>query len=327
MAQKVLSENVRREKLSRSYENIIKTMDKRFRIPDTVCRFHKPPYSDFDFADTKTQASNTTKFPLASISKLFTAIAILQLVDENALSLNDSVCKFFPNLPPSWEKIKIRHLITHTSGIALSGGEAAHRKEYLNTLGSRPLNFEPGERMEYNNPAYILLGWIIEKQRSEPLREVFGERIFRPLEMNDTSIPEESFVDYIQGYTEKKNELSQVERKLDFQTMGGTAGVVSTVEDLSKFAEALCQGKLLSPKSYSEFFQPHLLNSNKPAGTASCWRIEKGYASRVYQKNGNISSHSSWLAIDPKEKSYLIILSNKGGIKFDDTSRQFFNSH
>ena len=269
-------------------------------------------------------ATSHTVFPLASVSKVFTSCSILLLAEEHKLSLKDSIRAYFEHLPPQFEQISLLNLVTHTSGLALSGGDAQHRSEYLSNLGNAGLRFRPGERMEYNNPAYILLGWIAEKVSSQPLAQLMRTQIFQPTNMNDTAIPANGFDGYEKGHRWSHEKLVPASVNLEFQTMGGTGGLVSSLADLAKFASALLDAQILSRSSLSRMFEPMMLNSGHPSGTSFCWRLGQHYSSRVYEKNGNIEGFSSWLALDPGRKSFLILLTDLGGLKMEELSRELF---
>ncbi|MBX9573116.1 MAG: beta-lactamase family protein [Candidatus Obscuribacterales bacterium] len=303
------------------YQLILKRFQKRFRVPVLSAVFSDGnkslPYCD--------GATEQTVFPLASVTKVFTATYMLILAERHKLSLKDSICKYFEQLPDSFEKISLLNLITHTSGLALSGGNAQHRAAYLSSLSNRGLRFIPGEKMEYNNPAYVLLGWIAEKITGQSLSEGVDREIFQPLDMKNTSFPKNGFTAYEPGYKRIKNQLVPASTDLEFQTMGGTAGAVSCVSDMTLFASGLLSNKLLDTSSLSRMFEPMTLNSGRLSGTAFCWQIGKDYESKVFHKNGNIEGFSTWFAIDPINKASLVVLSNLGGLSFEDISREAFN--
>lgn len=263
-------------------------------------------------------------FPIASLTKLFTSFAILQLAQAHHLELADSIRKYLRSLPAHWDEISLRQLITHTSGIALSGGNAQDRVSYLRSLGSAKFRFRPGEKMEYNNPAYVLLGWAIEEISGSTLNSFFEKNIFQPLQMSHSFIPDERFTDFVEGSKRIEGKVQGKDYQPPFNAMGGTGGLVSSLSDLEKFADALCAEKLLSKASYTEYFRPNNLISGKIAGTAFCWQIGKEYKKLTFEKHGNIEGYSSWIAISPKNKSFLIILSNLTDLKFHDLSSRVF---
>ncbi len=302
------------------FQHVISNYQKRLRIPVITAVFGrgKDQYVFYGGAD------ETTLFPLASVSKVFTATLLLLLAEKHKIDLKDSIRKYFDQLPDSFENVKILNLVTHTGGLALSGGNAQHRAAYLCSLGSAGLRFPPGEQMEYNNPAYVLLGWIVEKITEQNFADSLVSEICQPLKLKNTFVPNNGFVDYQSGHKFDKNRLVPASAALEFQTMGGTAGLVSCASDLGLFASALLSGKLLSAISLAKMFEPIMLNSRRPAGTAFCWEIAQGYGSRLYKKNGNIEGFSTWLAVVPSKQTYFAVLGNLGGVNYEQCNGQIF---
>lgn len=302
------------------FQKILSHFQKRWRIPSLFAEYgnleKRILYSS--------NVGEESIFPLASISKVITATQILLLAERHKLKLSDSICKYFDQFPESFQKITLNSLITHTSGLALSGGDAQNRATYIKSLAYAGLRFSPGERFEYNNPAYVLLGWIIERVSGKSLSACFEENIFAPLGMNHTSIPNNGFADYPEGHRWDKTKLVSASSKLEFQTMGGTGGVVSCTSDLAQFSKALLTNKVLNKDSLAIMFDATQLDSGRLSDSAFCWRLGKDYAGRVYNKNGNFEGFSTWLAVDPSKKSYLIALCNLGGVSFEDCSREVF---
>ncbi len=146
-------------------------------------------------------ATSASLYEIGSLTKQFTAAAIMLLAEEEKLALSDSVLKYFPGAPPSWKPITIRHLLNHTSGIRnhvavpgyldvfttnLSGVTQPRRDELLRMFFQLPLEFEPGKTWAYDNTGYYLLGIIVEEVSGESLWQFFNNRIFDPLEMTAT---------------------------------------------------------------------------------------------------------------------------------------------
>src|SRR5262249_14390446 len=137
-----------------------------------------------------------TKFRLGSITKQFTAMALMILAEGGKLGIDDPVSKHLENAPPAWDKITIRHLLTHTSGIPSYTGFPqmmsrtvrlpASVDEIIATFRDKSLEFEPGEKFTYSNSGYIVLGKIIERASGQDYASFVRQNIFQPLEMNDT---------------------------------------------------------------------------------------------------------------------------------------------
>src|ERR1700683_3901212 len=139
--------------------------------------------------------SPTTKFRLGSITKQFTAASILLLEERGKLNIDDPVKKYMPDAPSAWDKITIYNLLTHTSGIPsftsfpdYESTEATSTtpKELVARFRDKPLNFQPGEKWEYSNSGYVLLGYLLEKVSGQSYKDCLQENIFKPLGMNDS---------------------------------------------------------------------------------------------------------------------------------------------
>ena len=142
-------------------------------------------------------ATENTVYQLASVTKTFTATAIMMLVEEGKLGLDDKITARLPDLPAAWEEVTVRHLLNHTSGIksytSVRDFFKTARKDYaqreiLDLVAKEPLEFAPGEKWNYSNTGYFLLGMLIEKVTGKPYGEVLDERIFKPLGMTHTRV-------------------------------------------------------------------------------------------------------------------------------------------
>jgi CubicO group peptidase (beta-lactamase class C family) len=206
-----------------------------------------------------------TKFNLGSMNKMFTAVAIAQLVEQGKLSFDDPVGKILPDYPNKEvaEKVKIHHLLTHTSGLAdyftqqffeTSKDRFKAVKDYLPLFVDKPLLFQPGERMSYSNAGFMLLGAIIEKVSGQDYFSYVREHIYKPAGMNDTDAFEldRDTPNLAIGYTNENEEGRfipgpRANNLFRHVVKGGPAGGgFSTAPDLLKFANALLGHKLLS---------------------------------------------------------------------------------
>ena len=210
-------------------------------------------------ADEANRIRNTTdtQFCIGSMNKMFTAVAILQLVGAGKLALDKSIVTYWPDYPNRdlAARVTIRELLNHTGGTGdiFTPEYEANRQEtrtladYIKLFGTRPVAFEPGTRMEYSNYGFILLGRIIELVSREPYQKYIQEHVFLRAGMLQTDSRPES--DHVSGraigYTHGSNGLTP---NTDTMPWSGTSagGGYSTVRDLLLFAEALQSGKLLS---------------------------------------------------------------------------------
>ena len=206
----------------------------------------------------------TTRFRIGSMNKMFTAVAVLQLVQQGKLALGDTVGKILTDYPNQdlASKVTIHELLTHTGGTGdIFGPEfAAHQhelktlKDYVALYGKRGPKFEPGSRWDYSNYGFVLLGVIIEKASGQNYYDYVDEHIFKPAGMISTgSLPEEQNVpDRSVGYTKRDRNAPLAPNTDTLPYRGSSAGGgYSTVEDLLRFATALTSLKLLDAERYA----------------------------------------------------------------------------
>jgi D-alanyl-D-alanine carboxypeptidase len=217
----------------------------------------------YGMADRDKKIPNTlsTKFRIGSMNKMFTATAVLQLVQAGKINLNDPLGKYLTDYPNKElaSKVTIHHLLTHTGGTGDFFGPEfdKHRLElrtlqdYVKLYGERGLAFEPGSRWAYSNYGFLLLGLIIQKASGQEYYDYVREHIFKPAGMNSTdSLPEDQAVPGRSvGYT-KMNGTKERSPNVDTLPYRGTSagGGYSTVEDFLAFANALESHKLLDAK-------------------------------------------------------------------------------
>lgn len=234
-----------------------------------IAKDDKPIFSKaYGYADAEKKAANNvdTRFNLGSINKLFTRIAIGQLVRQGKLSYEDKLIKILPDYPnrDAAAKITIGHLINMTSGVgdffnekfdAVDKKTLRSNKDYLPLFGGDPLEFEPGTKNRYSNGGYLVLGLVIEKISGKSYYDFVRENIFKPADMINTdsyaldALPANTAIGYLpkNGDSHQRNESMQPAR-------GSSAGGgYSTADDLLKFSNALRSKKLLIPDDKGEF--------------------------------------------------------------------------
>ncbi|MBL7698745.1 MAG: serine hydrolase [Chitinophagaceae bacterium] len=230
-------------------------------------------YADID---KKVKVTPETQFRIGSITKQFIATAILKLQEAGKISVNDKLSKFFPDFPRGNE-VTIHHLLTHTSGIHSFTNKDSFlndvvkpitNEQLLNYFKNDPYDFNPGERYQYNNSGYFLLGYIIEKITGDNYGAYLKKEIFDPLGMTHTGVhsPRVKLAHEALGY-EKSGD--GYKRALDWNMdwAGGAGSLYSTVGDLYKWNEALFNNKVLKPESLKAAFTPVVLNNgSQPPG-------------------------------------------------------------
>ncbi|MFD2823543.1 serine hydrolase [Lacinutrix iliipiscaria] len=219
----------------------------------------------FGFAHMEWDISNQTdtKFQIASLTKSFTAMLIMQLVAENKLDLNLPISTYLPDYPKeNGNLITIHHLLTHSSGL---GRDASDDKKYnqpkdmVNQFANAPLQFQPGEHFKYSNSGYTLLGYIIETISKKPYEEVLKEKIFTPLKMNNSGyfrhqpLIKKMAAGYVKGFGDFFNTIGS-----DESSAYAAGAIYSTVEDLFLWDQALST-EILLPKKYMDLmFEKHI---------------------------------------------------------------------
>jgi CubicO group peptidase (beta-lactamase class C family) len=220
---------------------------------------------------------------LGSISKQFTAVGILQLVEDGKIALDDPVTKFFPDYPESGKRITIEHLLTHTSGIPsytskpgflATAGKDISVQAMVDSFKNDPLEFEPGTAYKYNNSGYFLLGAIIEKVSGETYAKFVEKRLFTPLGMKDSSYEgyERSQQVRAAGYTQSASGFEPSIR-INMTQPYAAGALTSTVDDLAKWDAAINAGKLLKAEHWKRAFTPYKLKNAQDTnyGLAGLW--------------------------------------------------------
>ena len=227
----------------------------------------------FGLADREKNKAATldTQFRLGSMNKMFTSVAILQLVQKGKLDLNAPLGKYLKDYPNQnvASKVTIQHLLTHTGGTGDIFGPEFNRKrlelktlsDYVTLYGNREPEFEPGSQFRYSNYGYLLLGAIIEAVAGQSYYDYVRENIFKPAGMNRTdSLPETEVVsDRAVGYMRRDGKLVPNTDTLPWRGTSAGGGY-STVRDLHKFATALLNGTLLKKETLAEATRPHKNN-------------------------------------------------------------------
>ena len=277
-----------------------------------------------------------TKFRLGSITKQFTATAILQLEEQGKLSLADLISNYLPECPDAWKTITIHQLMNHTSGIPSYTGfpefsSPKMRRIPLSPLEiamlskDKPLDFQPGEGWKYNNTGYILLGHIIEKASGEKYDAYLKSHIFVPLQMNDSGYDWTLPVLKRRASGYRYNPQQKSYENADFLDMSlpyAAGSLYSTVRDLYVWDRALTSGKLLKKESFERMFTPG--RSNYGFG----WMIDKSNGHTRIGHNGGINGFSTVITRYPDEDAVVIVLSNvengdAGGVSSRLTSALF----
>jgi len=261
--------------------------------------------------------SPATKFRLGSVTKQFTAAAILLLEERGKLKTDDPVKKFMSDAPTAWEKITVYHLLTHTSGIPnfTSFPDYPSQKPFAATpeklvarFRDKPLDFQPGEKWSYSNSGYILLGYVLEKASGESYEKFLQENIFGPLGMKDSGYDSNSAIILrrASGYGPGKD--GPMNAEFIHMSIPFSAGALySTTEDLLRWEQGLFAGKLLSPASLAKMTTP--FKDEYACGVG----VRTVNGRRVIDHGGGIEGFNTFLAYYPDDKLTVVALSNLNG--------------
>ncbi|RAW02255.1 serine hydrolase [Pseudochryseolinea flava] len=268
----------------------------------------------FCMADRENQRTFLTSTPsyIGSLSKSFTAMAIMILKDKGKLEYDMPIRKYFPDLPPCTQSITILHLLHHTSGLAVFDDfpDMTEQDVFKILCQQQTLRFTPGEKFEYCNAGYTLLGMLIAKLSVSTLHEFFQDYIFRPLQMNRTSLNE----------IQKRNTFRAVGYDVygtenNYDTfIGGSASIISTADDLFKWDQALYNDKLVKPSTLKDAFEPssHVLHDDvygdKSYGFG--WWIGEFHGERSFFHDGAFGGFRAYLERFPASKNTIIHISN-----------------
>lgn len=266
----------------------------------------------------RAQITPDTVFRIASMTKQFTAVAILMLMEQGRLSLDDGVAKYLPDYPEG-RRITIRHLLTHTSGIwdyvRLEEIRRGMRRdvsvdELIDLFKDKPLAFEPGERKAYSNSGYTLLGVIIEKVSGRSYAEFLQKNIFEPAGMHSstTDTHDKIIPHRAAGYVRRNSELCNAPF-ISMTEPFANGNIVSSVNDLFRWNEALFHG-LIEPETLKLALTPTTLNDGSVTDSACGFGISQIRGRKAVIHGGKIHGFGGYGLMVPTERLYVVWLSN-----------------
>ncbi len=218
-------------------------------------------------------ASAKTIYQSGSVGKQFAATAVMMLVEEGKLALDDRISKYLPDAPASWKDITLRHLLSHTSGIPEYTETVDLRKDYTEDelyrfLAAPTLDFAPGEKWSYSNAGYVLVGILIRKATGRFYGDVLHDRIFAPLGMETARVISEADIvpSRSAGYRLVDGALKNQEWVAPMLNTTADGALYLTVLDMAKWDAALYTERLLKRSSLQAMWTPARLNDGQPAG-------------------------------------------------------------
>ena len=285
----------------------------------------------YGMANVELQVPVTTEtlFQSGSVGKQFTAAAVMLLVEDGKLSLDDPITKIFPDAPWRWHSITIRHLLTHTSGIPdyeyditgiadyVADNLIDLRKDYtedqlVKLAFGLKLEFEPGTRFNYSNTGYVLLGCIIHKVSGQFYGDLLRDRVFRPIGMQSTRIiSEEDIIPHrAAGYRLVKGELKNQEWVSPSLNTTADGSLYFSIHDMIAWDKAIRDKSLLKQESWAKVYTPVTLTSGKTYPYGFGWCIDEDRGQLQYHHGGAWVGFRTYISRYIEDDLTVIVLVN-----------------
>jgi CubicO group peptidase (beta-lactamase class C family) len=279
----------------------------------------------YGLADEDSQAPNMpqTRFRIGSLTKQFTAMAILILQERGKLSAQDHLCQYIDACPVAWRDLTLRHLLTHTSGIpdymslaSFSGlsESPATPQQLIARFKDLPLAFAPGARWSYSNSNYVLLGSVVERASGVSWASFLRQNVFDPLRMSATGYDDSKphLPDHATGYLKPHLQSGYV----DMTEAYAAGGLYSTVEDLQRWDRALQNGHLVSRATLDAMLRPSVVCADGSCGLPPGegygygWFIGADVGHPLISHSGRVDGFVSFNGFYPQDGIDVIVLSN-----------------
>jgi len=262
-----------------------------------------------------------TNFRLASITKQFTAMSILMLIERGEINFNTTLKEIFPDFPEYGSKINIKHLLQHTSGL-IDYEDLIHDSVTVQLKDKDVLDliiltdstyYEPGSKHQYSNSGYALLALTVEKISGKPFRDFLHNNIFKPLEM-ETTIAFENNINEVSnrayGYTITENGIDLTDQSITSAVLGD-GGIYSSLNDLFKWDQALYTESLIDEKYLIESWTPGITSNGTEIPYGYGWHVEKRYNSDVVYHTGSTRGFRNINYRIPGKHFTIVILTNR----------------
>lgn len=279
------------------------------------------------FSDARGMANVEHQVPLnpdsvmriGSISKQFTAAAIMMLVEQNKLALTDDIHQYVANFPTEGNRVTIEHLLTHTSGIANYTNDLtimyrdalipATLNQVLERAAKHPMLFKPGEKMVYSNTGYVLLGKIIEVVSGRSYKQFVEQEIFAKLGMKNSYYGGPQLIpNRASGYKTAGTLVNA--GHIDMTWPHAAGALLSTTGDLNIWFNALVSGKLISQASFEKMTSPFTLNNGTLSHYGYGLSMQTIADHKAITHNGGINGFSTDALYIPEKKLYVAVLAN-----------------
>jgi CubicO group peptidase (beta-lactamase class C family) len=271
-----------------------------------------------------------TLFQSGSVGKQFTATAVMMLVEEGKVGLEDPLTKYFPDAPAAWKDVTVRELLSHTAGFGDYPEDFDFRKDWaeeglLKLVESIPLSYPPGTKWEYSNLGYLTLGILIHRVTGEFYGDFLEQRIFRPLGMTTTRIISETDIipNRAAGYRLVKGELKNQEWVAPTINTTADGSLYFSILDLAKWDAALYTEKLLKRSSFDLMWTPAKLKNGQPNkdGYGFGWYIEQRHGHRCLHHTGSWQGFENVIDRYVDDELTVVVLTNQGDAESGKISR------
>jgi CubicO group peptidase (beta-lactamase class C family) len=260
-----------------------------------------------------------TVFQSGSVGKQFTATAVMMLVEEGKVGLDDPLTKYFLDAPPSWKEVTVRELLSHTAGFGDYPDKFDFRKDWtedelLKMVEGIPLAYPPGTKWEYSNLGFLTLGILIHHVTGEFYGDFLQQRVFQPLGMQTTRIISEADIipNRAAGYRLVKGELKNQEWVSPMVNTTADGSLYFSILDLAKWDAGLYTEKLLKPSSFDQMWTPANLKNGQPNkdGYGFGWFIGERHGHRVISHDGAWQGFKSAIARYVNDQLTVVVLAN-----------------
>jgi CubicO group peptidase (beta-lactamase class C family) len=258
-----------------------------------------------------------TVFQSGSVGKQFTAMAVMLLVEEGRIGLDEKISKYLGDVPPAWANITIRHLLTHTSGMTDYPGDFDFRKDFtedelLKRAKEVPTAFAPGEKWAYSNLGYVTLGILIRKVSGKFYGDLLQERVFKPLQMTTARVISESDIvpNRAAGYILQNGEVKNQEWVSPSLNSTADGALYFTLLDMIKWEEALAAGKLLSKGGYQAMWSPVKLNNGRTDPYGFGWAVRAVNGTPIIEHGGAWQGFKAQISRYPEKNITVILFAN-----------------
>lgn len=281
--------------------------------------------------------ATNTNYRLASLTKQFTAMAIMILAERKKLSYGDRLTDFFPDFPSYGQRITLRHLLNHTSGLIayedlIPAGTTLPLKDrdVLKLLKRQDHTyFPPGSKFRYSNSGYALLALIVEAASGTSFAEFLKRNIFDPLQMTGTvayekgisTVPNRAY-----GYSRRGNSFERTDQSLTSSVLGD-GGIYSSVEDLYKWDQALDAARLVSTVTLKEAFTPGIVTDDENIGYGFGWFIGKYGGRKTVWHYGETIGFSTAIERIPEQRLTIIVLVNRSNSRPTEIARRIMDMY